>query len=46
MKLRESLPDYVLEDAYYKKQEALGITDVALAAYILHPQYKGKLNKR
>jgi hypothetical protein len=43
--LRDSLPEYILEDSYYKKQEDLGITDAALAAYILHPKYKGDIMK-
>jgi len=39
------LPDNVVETDYFKKQLKVGLTDMAAAANIMHPQYKGNIFK-
>jgi hypothetical protein len=41
--LMGKLPENVVESDYFKKQKKIGMTPVSIAAYILHPHYKGKL---
>ena len=41
MKLDEELPKSISEAEYYKKQRKTGVIPVSVAAYLLHPKYKG-----
>jgi hypothetical protein len=42
MTIRREIPEKYKTLSYFQKQIKLGLTDFAIAAYMLHPEHRGK----